>query len=121
MKAMPINANATAGRWPVAALRAGFASPIINDTLISGFRALAVETEHSAEKSAARHGTGVAAHDYLNAFFAISANSPSMSMVNFSCCVCSAPTSCAPGVTRGMTAQPMRVAGRTKAGAHARL
>jgi hypothetical protein len=35
----------------------------------------------------------------LNAFFAISVNSPRMSMVNFPCCVCSAPKPRVPGVT----------------------
>jgi hypothetical protein len=50
----------------------------------------------------------------LNGFFANSVNSPSMSMVNFSSCVCSAPD-----VTREVTAQPTRSAVRTEAGVHA--
>jgi hypothetical protein len=57
---------------------------------------------------------GVLAAGRLNAFFANSVNSPSMSMVNFSCCVRSAPD-----VTREVTAQPMRSAVRTEAGVHA--
>jgi hypothetical protein len=50
----------------------------------------------------------------LNAFFANSANSPSMSMVNFSCCVC-----VALDVTRKVAAQPMRSAVRMESGIHA--
>jgi hypothetical protein len=57
----------------------------------------------------------------LNAFFAISVNSRPMSMVNFSCGVCSALNSCARGVTRRATPQPMRAAVRMKAGADACL
>jgi hypothetical protein len=56
----------------------------------------------------------------LNAFFAISVNSPSMSMVNFCCCVGSAPKP-ARGVTRRVTPQPMRAAVRMEAGADACL
>ena len=56
----------------------------------------------------------------LNAFFAISVNSPSMSMVNFSC-VCAAPVTGAFGVTRRVAAQPTRAAVRMEAGTHARL
>lgn len=41
----------------------------------------------------------------LNAFFANSVNSPSMSMVNVPCCV-----RLVPDVTREITAQPMRSA-----------
>jgi hypothetical protein len=67
------------------------------------------------------HGGRAAARRHLNAFFAISVNSPPMSMVNFSCCVCSALTSCACGVTRRVTPQPMRAAVRMEAGAHACL
>jgi hypothetical protein len=57
----------------------------------------------------------------LNAFFAISVNSPSMSMVNFSCCVCAAPVTGAFGVTRRVAAQPIGAAVRMEAGTHARL
>ena len=57
----------------------------------------------------------------LNGFFAISVNSPSMSMVNCSCCVCSAPQACAPGVTRPVTSQPTRTTVRMEAGTHACL
>jgi hypothetical protein len=56
----------------------------------------------------------------LNAFFAISVNSPSLSMVNVSCCVCSALVSGARGVRRRVTPQPMRAAVRM-AGADACL
>jgi hypothetical protein len=50
----------------------------------------------------------------LNAFFANSINSSSMSIVNFSCCVCFALD-----VTRGVAAQPMRSAVRMETGVHA--
>jgi hypothetical protein len=50
----------------------------------------------------------------LNGFFANSVNSPSKSMVNFSCCVRSLPN-----VTRELTAQPMRSAVRMESGVHA--
>jgi hypothetical protein len=59
----------------------------------------------SAESASAR----------LNGFFAFSVNSPSMSMVNFSCCVDSASLS-ARRVTRRVTPQPMRAAVRMEAG-----
>src|SRR6185437_5868959 len=140
MPAMWSEAKATTGHLPAAPSRAdsafGFA-PLPNETLISGARRLAapkrsdgsstafarhdVEARHATKKSGPRLDASAANYAPLNGFFAISANSPSMSMVNFSCCVYSAPTSCAPGVTRGLTAQPMRVAVRTEAGAHARL
>jgi len=61
---------------------------------------------------------GVAMPGHLNAFFAISVNSSSMSMVNFSCCVGSAQKSCARGVTRRVTPQPTRAALRMEAEAH---
>ncbi len=61
-----------------------------------------------------RIGARTPATGRLNAFFANSVNSPSMSMVNFSSCVCSAPD-----VTREVTAQPTRSAVRTEAGVHA--
>jgi hypothetical protein len=77
----------------------------------------AVET---ANPGSGRHA-GAAMHGRLNAFFAISVNSPSMSMVNFSCCVCSAQKSCAPGVTRRVTPQPTRAALRMEAEAHVRV
>jgi hypothetical protein len=66
-------------------------------------------------------GEGATTRRRLNAFFAISVNSPSMSMVNFLCCVCSAPKACARGVTRRVTPQPMRAAVRMEAGADACL
>src|ERR1700740_1673476 len=52
----------------------------------------------------------------LNGFFAFSMNSPSMSMVNFSCFVCCAPRSTAPGVPRRVTPQPVVAAVRMEAG-----
>ena len=57
----------------------------------------------------------------LNALFAISVNSPSMSMVNFPCCVVSALFCSARGVTRRVTPQPMRAAVRMEAGVDAYL
>jgi hypothetical protein len=65
------------------------------------------------------HDESVATAQRLNAFFAISVNSPSLSMVNFSCCVCSAPNPRARGVTRTVTPQPKRAAVRMEAGVHA--
>ena len=56
----------------------------------------------------------------LNGFFAISVNSLSMSMVNFCCCVGSAPKAVR-SVTRRVTPQPMRAAVWMKAGDHACL
>ena len=56
----------------------------------------------------------------LNGFFAISVNSPSMSMVNFCCCVGSAPKAVR-SVTRRVTPQPMRAAVWMEAGDHACL
>src|SRR5664279_2507952 len=72
-----------------------------------------------SENRGFEHGGGVAMRRRLNAFFAFSVNSPSMSMVNFSCCVCSALKARAPGVTRRVAAQPMSTAVRMKAGADA--
>jgi hypothetical protein len=89
-------------------------APIANETLIS-------HVVRGLKKSGSRHHRSAAIYDALNAFFAISVNSPSMSMVNFSCCVCSAPKSSASGVTRRVTPQPIGVVVRTEAGAHARL
>jgi SAM-dependent methyltransferase len=56
----------------------------------------------------------------LNGLFPISVNSPSMSMVNVSCCVGSAPDA-ASRVTEKVTPQPMRAAVRMEAGDHASL
>src|SRR5437868_2602620 len=53
----------------------------------------------------------------LNALFAISVNSPSMSMVNFPCCVDWAPISPVRGVKRRVTPQP--AAAGMEAGDHA--
>ena len=57
---------------------------------------------------------GRPANGRLNAFFANSVNSPSLSMVNFSCCV-----RILPDVTREVTAQPTRSAVRMETGVHA--
>ena len=57
---------------------------------------------------------------HLNGFFAISVNSPSMSMVNFCCCVGSMPKAVR-SVTRRVTPQPMRAAVWMEAGDHACL
>jgi hypothetical protein len=64
---------------------------------------------------------GAAMRRRLNAFFAISVNSPTMSMVNFFRCVCSALKACACSVTRRVTPQPVRAAVRMEAGADACL
>ena len=57
---------------------------------------------------------GRPANGRLNAFFANSVNSPSLSMVNFSCCV-----RILPDVTREVTAQPTRSVVRMEAWVHA--
>ena len=57
----------------------------------------------------------------LNALFAFSVNSPSMSMVNFSGCVVSVLPIGAHGVTRRLTPQPMRAALGTEAGVDVQL
>src|ERR1700743_208580 len=121
-------AKATAGYRPAAALRAESASPAVESRL-TGFadeaasianETLTPDTTRGLKISGFGHDAGVVRYALLNAFFAISVNSPSMSMVNFSCCVC-APSSCASGVTRRVAPQPTRMEFRTEAGAHARL
>src|ERR1700679_2482098 len=77
------------------------------------------EDRIAPENPDSEHGGGGAMRGRLNAFFAISVNSPPMSMVNFSCCVCSALEPGAHGVTRRVAPQPARAAVRMKAGAHA--
>jgi hypothetical protein len=67
------------------------------------------------------HGGGLPVRGRLNAFFAISVNSPAMRMVNFSCGVGFARNASVRGVTRTVPPQPMRAATRMEAGAHARL
>src|SRR6476646_1171668 len=62
------------------------------------------------------HGGGGPMRPRLNALFAFSVNSPSMSMVNFPCCVVVALASGACGVSRRVAPQPMRAAIRTEAG-----
>ena len=57
----------------------------------------------------------------INALFAISVNSPSMSMVNFPCCVFGALKSGARGVRRRVTPQPMCAAVLMEAGVDAYL
>src|SRR6188474_2169797 len=74
-------------------------------------------TEHSGPD----HGGGDAMRPRLNALFANSGNSLSESMVNFSCCVCSALFFGARGVTRRVTPQPTRPAVRMEAGVNAYL
>jgi hypothetical protein len=64
----------------------------------------------TTKRSAGRRATAAAGR--LNAFFANSVNSPSMSVVNFSCCS-------APNVIRKATAQPTHSAFRMEAGVHA--
>src|SRR3954452_11803370 len=75
----------------------------------------------AAEHSGPDHGGGDAMRPRLNALFANWGNSLSESMVNFSCCVCSALFFRAPGVTRRVTPQPMRTAVRMEAGVDAYL
>src|SRR5260370_20320775 len=67
------------------------------------------------------HGGGAAMFPRFNALFAISVNSPSMSMVNFPLCVGSALACSARGVTRKVTPQPKRAAVRMEAGVDAYL
>jgi hypothetical protein len=74
-----------------------------------------------AKKPGSGHRGNAAMSGRLNAFFAISVNSPSLSMVNFSCCVGSAPKPRACGVTRRVAPQPVRTAVRMEAGADACL
>jgi hypothetical protein len=76
-------------------------------------------TETRLHIAAFNSGAGVAVRGRLNAFFAISMNSPSMSMVNFSYGVCLVRNAGVRGVTRTVTPQPMRAAVRMEAGAHA--
>jgi hypothetical protein len=73
-----------------------------------------------AERRATGARNNATCAESLNGLFAISVNSPSMSMVNFSCCVGSMP-GLVRGVTRRVTPQPMRAAVEMKAGDHACL
>jgi hypothetical protein len=82
-----------------------------------GFDAVQIDNEWLTLRSGGACGVP-GTRERLNAFFAISVNSPSMSMVNFSCCVGSAQMSCALGVTRRVTPQPTRAALQMEAGAH---
>jgi hypothetical protein len=84
----------------------GDRAQIDNETLILGHRGIA-------------DGGAIAAR--LNAFFAIPVNSPSMGMVNFSCCVCAARKPRAPGVIQSVAPPPRRAAVRMEVGADARL
>jgi hypothetical protein len=79
----------------------------------------AISVVSGQKNPAFEYGGTVAIGGRLNAFFAISVNSPPVSMVNFSCCVCSAPNRRARGVTRTVTPQPMCAAVRMEAGVHA--
>jgi len=110
-------------------------APLVNGSLIFDHRDLAegpapcgylstianhdIEMPSGQKNPDFRLGESVAIGGRLNAFFAISVNSPAVSMVNFSCCVCSAPNRCARGVARTVTPQPMRAAVRMEAGVHA--
>src|ERR1700709_250371 len=75
----------------------------------------------SPENPGFDHGGGDAMRSRLNALFAISVNSPSMSMVNFPCCVVPALMSGARGVRRRVTPQPMCAAVLMEAGVDAYL
>jgi hypothetical protein len=75
----------------------------------------------AAKKPGFAYRRSAAMSGRLNAFFAISVNSPPLSMVNFSCCVGSALKPSACGVTRRVAPQPMRAAVRMEAGADACL
>jgi hypothetical protein len=81
----------------------------------------APEPASRLKKSSFGRRYGAVVRRRLNAFFSISVNSPSMRLVNFSCCVGSAPKLRARGVTRTVTPQPMRAAVQTEAGAYACL
>ena len=110
-------------------------APLVNGGLIFARRGLAeepiprgypstienqdIEVTPGRKNPGFKHGESVAMRGRLNAFFAISVNSPPVSMVNFSCCVCSAPKPGARGVTRRVSPQPMRAAVRMEAGVHA--
>jgi hypothetical protein len=100
---------------PIANERLIFGSREVVDRPIRGDRTPAL-INHANPDFECLEGAGMAGH--LNAFFAISVNSPSMSMVNFSCCVGSAQNSCARGMTRRVTPQPTRAALRMEAEAH---
>src|SRR4051812_1723076 len=67
------------------------------------------------------HGGGIAMRPRINALFAISVNSPSMSMVNFPFCVFGALKSRACGVERRVPPQPMCAAVVMEAGVDAYL
>jgi hypothetical protein len=84
------------------------------DGAVAGDRAAAETNNKSLIRDRRVSPGGAAAAERLNGFFANSVNSPSMSMVNFSSCVCSSLN-----VTREVTAQPTRSAVRTEAGVHA--
>src|SRR4051794_30747787 len=73
------------------------------------------------ENSDLDHGGGIAMRPRINALFAISVNSPSMSMVNFPCCVSGALISGACGVRRRVTPQPTCAAVLMEAGVDAYL
>src|SRR6267142_2016177 len=89
--------------------------------LSARFARARARSSNEAENSGPDHGGGDAMRPRLNALFAISGNSPLVSMVNFPCCVCSALYFSARGVTRRVTPQPMRAAVRMKAGVDAYL
>src|ERR1700704_4447381 len=67
------------------------------------------------------HGGGIAMRRRLNAFFAFAVNTPSMSMVNFSCAAGSAWRPATNGMLRRITPHPAQAPERTEAGADARI
>jgi hypothetical protein len=97
----------------------GLAEAPSSSACSSAFAHHALKTASPSKNPGFGTGGSVAIGERLNAFFAISVNSPSVSMVNFSCCVCSAPNPRARGVTRTVTPQPKRAAVRMEAGVHA--
>jgi hypothetical protein len=123
--AAPANATAdarvAAGRalsntHPQPRLDLGFGKPAMNNERLT-LRHHGAAGDPKCDGSGDREGRAELGR--LNALFAISVNSPSVSMVNFSCCVWSAQSPRAHGVTRRVTPQPTRSAVRMEAGVHA--
>src|SRR4051812_15357102 len=73
------------------------------------------------ENPCSDHGGGIAMRPRINPLFAISVNSPSMSMVNFSCCVVVALVSGARSARRRVAPQPNCAAVQMEAGVDAYL
>src|SRR5258708_35608266 len=89
--------------------------------LLAGPSGLRAGSGIAAENSGSHHGGRVPMRARLNALFAFSVNSPSMSMVNFSCCVVSVLSIGAHRVTRRVTPRPMRAEFGTEAGVDVQL